>query len=114
MPQEKKSLSYEGGIPSGEWALFYANSNSKQEANWDKGVLSGSWTEWYADGQKKIEGEIEDGLAIGVWTEWYADGTKSFEGTRKRSVKKEKLTIWNEKIQRSITVSYTHLRAHET
>ena len=63
----------------GEWALFYANSNSKQEANWDQGVLSGSWTEWYAD------------------------GTKSFEGTRKRSVKKEKWTIWNEKIQRSIS-----------
>ena len=52
---------------------------------------------------KRIEGEIENGLAIGVWTEWYADGTKSFEGTRKRSVKKEKWTIWNEKIQRSIS-----------
>ena len=54
------------------------------------------------NGQKRIEGEVESGFAIGKWTEWYADGTKSFEGTRKRSVEKEKWTIWNDKVQAAI------------
>ena len=49
-----------------------------------------------------MEGEIEEGKSTGKWVEWFADGTKSFEGSRKRSITKEKWTVWHERVQKSL------------
>ena len=86
----QKEVTYEKGIPSGEYTTYYPNGDVKIM------IDNGEWKSYYPSGETWVEGKLKGNLRSGVWKFYHKNGQlakeTSYQSGEKHGMHKE----WDE------------------
>ena len=107
---EKKGLTYAPNQKKPFTGTVFANYKDrgrKLRGSYKNGLRHGLWTHWNDEGKKEREESYKLGKKDGNWTYFDENGIRERTETFLKGKPSGKLTYF-------YSVSYTHLRAHET
>ena len=72
---EAKTVTYDGGVPTGQIELRRADGTLQAKREFVDGKRSGTWTTYDETGEQMlVEAHYKEGLPDGTWQNWHPNG----------------------------------------
>lgn len=85
-----ESRTWNAGVLSGEWKVFYDNGQLKFETFFVKGKLNGPLKAYSHEGKKSVEGEYRDNMKEGRWRYYDDEGNLVRERSYKGGISEQR------------------------